>query len=598
MKNVTALLFAVSRKLCALALTALLLVIGPIAMAQHDMSNMPGMSKPKPKAQRKVGKRQRPNRRNPASNRRRTGKPTLRNTPPAQASPPPSTTPPAAPPQMPMDMPGMEMPRATPTPLPSPGMMPGMPGMRMPAEVPRAPVETMPGMSMPGMQMPPAADERIIDPDPQIAARPILRLEDLEAMALRNNPTLAQAEAGIRAAEGRRVQAGLFPNPIVGYTLDEFVLKAPLSSAKHSGFLEQTIPLGGKLGKSRQIFARETEQAEAIADAQRIRVLNSVRVLYFEALGAQRQVELRVHLAGLTREATEITRELHNVGQADTPDQLEIEIEMQRAEIELERAQNEREEVWQALSAMVNNPDLKPSRLEGTLEAGSVALDEEQITAAVLSESPEIKVAQLGIERARAVVSRARAQRVPDLTIGGGVGYNFDRFEALVPRVGNQTKGVEARLQVGINLPIFDRNQGGIVAAEAELGIAESELQRLQLTLRTRLATALRQYHDAFETVERYRTEVIPRARAGYEMYLSNFKQMAASYPQVLIAQRTLFQVEVEYARALIQLRQSAVVLRGFLLTGGLDAVSKPGSSPEGPGMGMPNQANRNPVGP
>ncbi len=82
--------------------------------------------------------------------------------------------------------------------------------------------------------------------------------------------------------------------------------------------------------------------------------------------------------------------------------------------------------------------------------------------------------------------------------------------------------------------------------------------------------------------VERYRTQVVPRARQAYQAYLVNFRQMAAAYPQVLIAQRTLFQVEVEYARALIQLRESAVGLRGFLLEGGLDPLSRPGEGTEG----------------
>src|SRR4030095_15264118 len=50
---------------------------------------------------------------------------------------------------------------------------------------------------------------------------PALRLEDLERMALQNNPTIGQAEAVIRAAEGRRVQAGLMPNPIIGYLGEE-----------------------------------------------------------------------------------------------------------------------------------------------------------------------------------------------------------------------------------------------------------------------------------------------------------------------------------------------------------------------------------------
>jgi cobalt-zinc-cadmium efflux system outer membrane protein len=124
-----------------------------------------------------------------------------------------------------------------------------------------------------------------------------------------------------------------------------------------------------------------------------------------------------------------------------------------------------------------------------------------------------------------------------------------------------------------VNVPIFNRNQGGIAAAEADLAIAERDLERVQLELRTRFAAGFREYRNAQQLAERYRTNVIPRAREAYETYLKNFRQMAASYPQVLIAQRTLFQVEVEYAKALVQLRERAIGLRGFLLEGGLDPI-------------------------
>ncbi|HYH84012.1 MAG TPA: TolC family protein, partial [Pyrinomonadaceae bacterium] len=410
---------------------------------------------------------------------------------------------------------------------------------------------------------------------------PAVRLEDLEKMAAEKNPTLAQADASIRASEGRRRQAGLFPNPVVGYFGEELTFRAPGETSEHGVFVEQTIPLGGKLGKSKRIFEREREQAQAIADAQRQRVLNSVRILYFDALAAQRLVELRADLADLASEAVEITKQLYNVGQADRPDQLEIEIEAERAEIELLRARTDWEQVWRALGAMVNNPELRPARLAGNLEEGLPALDAEQMLATILRDSPEIKAAQAGVERARAVLARAKAERVPDLFVNGGLGYNLERFEPVAPGVAGQRKGLEARLEVGVTVPIFNRNQGGIAASEAELAIAERELERLQLSLRTRLASSFREYRNAQQMAERYRTRVVPRAREAYEMYLSNFRQMAASYPQVLIAQRTLFQVEVEYARALLELRRGGVSLRGFLLMGGLGAVGRPGESGE-----------------
>ncbi|HWS56265.1 MAG TPA: TolC family protein, partial [Pyrinomonadaceae bacterium] len=185
--------------------------------------------------------------------------------------------------------------------------------------------------------------------------------------------------------------------------------------------------------------------------------------------------------------------------------------------------------------------------------------------------------ARAGVERARAVLARQRAERAPDLFVRGGVGYNNELLES----DGRKT-GAEGSIEVGVTVPIFNRNRGGVAEAEAELDIAERELERLQLALRSRLAGSFRGYSNARQTVERYRTQIVPRARRAYEMYLSNFRQMAASYPQVLIAQRTLFQVEVEYARALVELRRGAASLRGFMLEGGLDAVGTAGEGAEG----------------
>lgn len=406
-----------------------------------------------------------------------------------------------------------------------------------------------------------------------VPAGPVMKLEDLEAMALQRNPTLAQADAAIRAAEGRQRQAGLFPNPVAGYFIEEFAFRRPGETAEHGAFIEQTIPLGGKLSKARNVFARERDQAVIQAEAQRLRITNSIRLLYLATLGAQRLVELRDDLSQLAREAVAITRELANVGQADRPDQLEIEIEAERAEIEFLNAQNDWLRSWQTLAAMVGNPALPAARLAGNPDDDLAPLNEAQLLDTLLQQSPEIRVARAGVERARAVVVRERAERVPDLFLRGGLGYNYERFEPVFPSVAGQRKGLEGRFEAGINVPIFNRNQGGIAAAEAELAIAERDLERLQLVLRSRFTSSFREYRNAQQLVERYRTQVIPRAREAYQTYLTNFRQMAAAYPQVLIAQRTLFQVEVEYAKALVQLRERAIGLRGFLLEGGLDPI-------------------------
>ncbi|MBI3950877.1 MAG: TolC family protein [Acidobacteria bacterium] len=330
--------------------------------------------------------------------------------------------------------------------------------------------------------------------------------------------------------------------------------------------------MGGKLRKSQRIFEQEIAQAEAEAQAQKQRVLNTVRMLYYEALGAQHLVDLRRELAKIAREAVQITAELMNVGQADRPDHLEAEIEAQQVELELESAENARQEVWQLLAAVVGMPSMEPVRLAGNLEEELPALDQAALLATLLRDSPEIQSARAGVERAQAVLARARAERIPDLFLRGGIGYSTETLELRNGGPDNRVTGPEASVQVGLNLPIFNRNQGAIAAAQAELAIAERELQRLELALRSRLASAFRQYNTAWRTVQRYQQQVLPGARRAYELYLASFRQMAAAYPQVLISQRTMFQVQDDYVNALVELRQTAIQIQGFLLSGGLDA--------------------------
>lgn len=421
----------------------------------------------------------------------------------------------------------------------------------------------------------------------QPAATPALRLEDLERMALEGNPTLAQAEAAIRAAEGRRVQAGLFPNPIVGYSGEKFSTRAFDQRSEHYAFFEQEIPLGGKLGKSRQIFAQEKTQTEFDAAAQKQRVLNAVRMLYYEALGAQQLVEVRTQLAKLTSEAVSVTGELFNVGQADRPDLLGIEIEARRARLDLVMAENERDQIWQQIAAVIGNPFLKPARLIGEMEKDLPQLDQEAMLARLLRESPEVKRAGAGIERAKAALTRAKAEPAPDLFVRGGFGYSNETLELRNQTVARPPTAVgpQGFAEVGIRIPLFNRNQGGIAASSAELERAEREAQRIELMLRARTAAAFRSYQNALTAATEYQQQIVPRAQQAYDLYLTRFRQMAAAYPQVLIAQRTLIQVRADYIHALVEAWQNATQLQGFLLDGGLDA---PGGGP------MENATGRN----
>jgi len=166
-----------------------------------------------------------------------------------------------------------------------------------------------------------AQDSSIMrSPMNQVPSGSQMTLLQIEELAVQSNPTLAQAAFSIPAAEGRRRQAGLLPNPVAGGEVQNFAFRNLGISPAYLGFAVQTIPLGGKLGKMRKIYNVEVSQAELEASMQRQRVLNTIRNVFYNVLGAQQTVDLQTELAVIARDATTTTSELFNVGQADKPD--------------------------------------------------------------------------------------------------------------------------------------------------------------------------------------------------------------------------------------------------------------------------------------
>jgi outer membrane protein, heavy metal efflux system len=100
---------------------------------------------------------------------------------------------------------------------------------------------------------------------------------------------------------------------------------------------------------------------------------------------------------------------------------------------------------------------------------------------------------------------------------------------------------------------------------------------RPQLSLRQRAETLAQNYLAAKEEADRYRTALLPRARRAYELYLDKYRNMAQAYPQVIVSQRTLFELEVHYIDSLDRIWQNAIALQNFTLQGGLE---KPPAEP------------------
>src|SRR4030081_1016359 len=223
-----------------------------------------------------------------------------------------------------------------------------------------------------------------------------ITLEELQQMALQNNPTFKQSAANIQAAEGRKRQSGLYPNPTVGYQ-GEQIRGGSFHGGEQGVFVQQDIVLGGKLGLNQKIFDQELKQAETEAEEQKLRVVTNVRMSYIQALAAQQTLELRQNLSKLADDAVQTSNQLANVGQADTPDVLESEVEAQQAQLAVTMAEQSQRRVWKALAAVVGNPRLPLMKLSGKLE-DSPPVNADELVEKLVNEGPAVRIAEFGVK--------------------------------------------------------------------------------------------------------------------------------------------------------------------------------------------------------
>ena len=125
-------------------------------------------------------------------------------------------------------------------------------------------------------------------------------------------------------------------------------------------------------------------------------------------------------------------------------------------------------------------------------------------------------------------------------------------------------------MKLGCIFDLWDRNQGGIAAARADLEAAQDEVNRVELTLRKRSAMYTEEYCSARLTADRYRVEILPRLERAYGLMTAQYGEMTASFIRVLNLQRMLYENETGYIDALEHAWTSSIALSGFLLEDGL----------------------------
>lgn len=404
--------------------------------------------------------------------------------------------------------------------------------------------------------------------------------EQLAGLAIANNPTLQQAGAAIAQTQATQLQVGLYPNPQLGY------LRADPSQAGQSRtegvFVGQEFVTSGKRWKSRDVEAQEVARLRWEYASQERRVLNDVRIRVVELLAAQQTLVLLDDLLRIADENLKTTERLREGGSVSQADVLQARIQWKTVRVRRIEAEVRFDAAWRQLVNVVGCPYLEQAPIAGQLEGEIPVLDWESTWQRLLAESPQLRAAETRINHARSELIREQAQRIPNVSV-----------QVISER--DHVQGFSTLSTfVAVPVPLFNRNQGNIAHAYADMREARAEVRRTQLALRDQLSIAFQKYETLRRQLEQITQEIMPDVEANQRLVAAGLRGGEMSTLQLLTVQEAYFTTRLTQLEALVELRKTEVEIDGLLLTGGLNpaalGTALQSQSGAGPRQGLLNQ--------
>lgn len=360
-----------------------------------------------------------------------------------------------------------------------------------------------------------------------------LHLTDALATALLQNPVLAAFSYEVRAAEARILQAGVLPNPEIALELEEYGRGgAGFDSAETAVVLGQLFELGGKRRWRTRIAAAEGDLAGWDYESKRLDIFAETAKRFTSALAAQQRLDLAGSAEELAEKTSLAVAERVKAGKESPLQASKSEAELEMARMEAGEAENALGVARTKLAAMWGVEQVSFGDVEGSLDGVLQDIPSLDTLRSRLALNPDLARGEAELRLRRAVVSAERAARVPDLE--ASVGYRH--FEE---------DGTHAfAFGIGLPLPLFDRNQGNIVAAGHELSKAEAERAATESALVAELAEIHAALTSSHQRVKTLRGKVVPAMEQAFEAAREGYRHGKYGFLELLDAQRGLFEVK------------------------------------------------------
>ncbi len=383
----------------------------------------------------------------------------------------------------------------------------------------------------------------------------VISLRQALSLALMHNPELAAFSLEVRAGDAKALQASLFPNPELEAEVENFGGTEEWSrfdGAETKVVLRQLIEIGGKRSKRTKVASLERDLAGWDYESKRLDVLTEVTIAFVGLLATQDNLTLTDDLVKLSENVFNTVSARVNAGKDSPVEETKAKVALSIIRIEQERARRDLKTAQKRLAATWGSTTPLFKKVSGELEAISPIPPFDDLVNHV-SKNPDLARWSSELDQRQAALDMAKADRLPDITFGGGVKYH------------GEVDDTTFIMNLSIPLPFLDRNQGGVLEASHLLTKAQEERSAAEVSIVTDMHEAYQRLSVAFIESKTLRDDILPGAQSAFDEENEGYREGKFGYLDVLDAQRSLFDAKKQYIEALEEYHKAVAAIERLI---------------------------------
>ncbi|MBI5316104.1 MAG: TolC family protein [Nitrospirae bacterium] len=371
-----------------------------------------------------------------------------------------------------------------------------------------------------------------------------LVLQELIQAVLARNPELVAARKQWEAATNRIAQAQALDDPTLSVQLWNIPQPFKATQADNTIFgLSQNLPFPGKRSLKGEVASRSAEMTEQAVRAKERELVARLKQAYYDLFLAQKAVQIHHEQVELLRQFVEITNSKFRAGKGSQADVLKAQVELSLL-FQYRPALDQRRVTTEAmLNTLLDRDPASPLGLAEEPAHLPFTQPADDLHSLALNERPEIKAAELDVQRNEQSHALAQRQYYPDFNVA------FQRFQNYQA---NDGFGAYVAMSIPFAFWTKPKYDAGVQEAAAAVAVARAQQHTVENLTRFQINDLLAKLRATDQVATLYRTTILPQAEQSLEAARVGYRAGKAGFLDLIDTQRAWRGFQLEYFKALV----------------------------------------------